>query len=89
MFRKAEAYQAHFSDLTLLVAADFDEWRIFVRGPEVIVHGGRQFNGAKAREHAIRVAGDYLKDVKGEPAEVPPNLEWAELGDAGWLNWRP
>lgn len=89
MFRKAEAYQARFNDLTLLVAADFDEWRVFLRGPDIIVHGGRQFNGAKAKEHAVRVAEDYFKEIKGEAPEIPANLAWTEVGDGGWLNWRP
>lgn len=88
MFQHAEAYRAQFNDLTLLVAADFDEWRIIVRGPDIIVRGGRQFTGAKAKEHAIRVAEEYLRDVKGEAAEIPPDLEWQRI-DGGWLNWRP
>jgi hypothetical protein len=88
MFQTAEAYQAQFKDLTLLVAVDFDEWRIIVRGSDVIVRGKRQFNGTEAREHAVRVAEDYLREVRGEATEVPSNLEWKRI-DGAWLNWRP
>jgi len=89
MFRTAEAYKAEFRDLTLVVAADFDEWRIFLQGPDLIIHGGRQFTGKKAKEHAIRMAEDYVQNQLGQPSSGDNAVEWAPLGEGKWLNWRP
>ena len=89
MFRKAEAYEAHYHGLTLLVAADFDEWRVFLQGPSVWIHGGRQFNGAKAKEHALRVADSYLHEESGAPPLAAETVEWTLLTEHPWLNWRP
>ena len=89
MFREAEAYTARCDDLTLVVAADFDEWRIFLQGPDVIIHGGRQFTGDKAKAQALRIAGSYLQEAKGDLAIVPEQVEWAPLHERSWLNWRP
>jgi len=89
MFRSAEAYKAETHGLTLVVAADFDEWRIFLQGPDVIIHGGRQFTGNKAKEHAARMADDYIREQLGESPSEPQQLEWVRLSDRKWLNWRP
>ena len=88
MFREAEAYTARCDNLTLVVAADFDEWRIFLQSPDVIIHGGRQFTGDKAKVQAARIADSYLQE-KGGPAISPEQLEWTPLHNRSWLNWRP
>ena len=89
MFRTAEAYKAEIHGLTLVVAADFDEWRIFLQGPNLIIHGGRQFTGTKAKAHAVQMAEDYVTEKLGESPPESKELEWLPLGDGKWLNWRP
>jgi hypothetical protein len=88
MFRPAPGFKAQFSGLTLLVASDFDEWKIILQGNDVVIQGGRQFSEAKAKEHAVKVAESYLREEKHEePAS--PTLSWMPLSPGEWLNWRP
>ena len=89
MFRKATGSKAQYHYLTLHVAADFDEWRIFLEGPGVIIHGGRQFTEAKAKEAAIQMADNYIRDEKKEALPNLPEIDWTELQPGEWLNWRP
>jgi len=89
MFRNAEGYKAAFHGFTLVVAADFDEWRILLQGPDLIIHGGRQFTGPKAKEHAIRMAESYIQEQQGASPPDPQEVKWVPLSDGSWLNWRP
>ena len=47
MFRTVTGFKAQYHYLTLLVASDFDEWRIILHGPGVCIQGGRQFTEEK------------------------------------------
>ena len=89
MFRNSAGYRAHFQGFDLTVAPDFDEWRIFVQSPDVIIHGGRQFTEAKAKEFALAIAQSYLRDERHEALPDGLPVEWAPLGAGAWLNWRP
>jgi hypothetical protein len=89
MFRQAAGFKAQYQSLTLLVAADFDEWRILLQGPGVVVHGMRQFNEAKAKEHARLMADSYLVEQRHESPDPVTDLEWKPLDAGEWLNWRP
>ncbi len=89
MFRTATGFKAQYHHLTMLVAADFDEWRVVLEGPGIMIHGCRQFTEGKAKDHALTVARDYFAAASEEqPAESEP-VEWAPLAAGEWLNWRP
>lgn len=87
MFRALNGLKAPYHYLTLLVASDFDEYRVLIQGPGVTIQGGRQFSEAKAKEHARAMAADYLNNERKEnlPAVEP---EWAPLAPGEFLNWR-
>jgi hypothetical protein len=88
MFRTATGFKAQYHYLTLLVASDFDEWRIILHGPGVCIQGGRQFTEAKAKEHARAVAMNYVHDEKHENLLVVENLDWQPFTPGEFLNWR-
>ena len=89
MFRAAAGFKAQCRDLTVLVASDFDEWRILLRGPNVIVQGGRQFTEQKAKEAARLMTESFLKEHNGESGAAPGDFEWKPLDPGEWQNWRP
>lgn len=89
MFRKSAGFKAQFQDMTLFVAPDFDEWRIFVQTPDGIIHGGRQFTEAKAKDCACSIVDSYLREEKHESGAPAPDLAWRPLDAGEWLNWRP
>lgn len=89
MFRSAAGFKAQCNDLTVLVAADFDEWRILLKGPDLIVQGGRQFTEEKAKETARLMADSYFKEHSGEYLTPLQNFEWKPLDPGEWQNWRP
>ena len=88
MFRTQTGFKAQYHYLTLLVAEDFDEWRIVLHGPGVCIQGGRQFTGAKAKDHAQAVAMKYIHDQKHEDLLVLEQLEWQPLTPGEVLIWR-
>ncbi|MGE5568915.1 MAG: hypothetical protein ACM3S5_07765 [Rhodospirillales bacterium] len=89
MFRALSGFKARYHYLTLLVASDFDEWKVFIEGPGLTIQGGRQFREDKAKEHAIAMAEDYLKEEKQENLPLLDNIVWEPLARGEWLNWRP
>jgi len=89
MFRELKGFKAQYHCLTLLVASDFDEWKIVLHGPGVCIHGGRQFTEAKAKEHAHACARGYVHEEKRADLPVLEILDWQPLGPGEWLNWRP
>jgi len=89
MFRSATGFKAQYHYLTLLVASDFDEWRIVLTGPGFTIHGHRQFNEAKAKQHALAIAENYFQQEKREDLPVLPQVDWTPLQAGEWLNWRP
>jgi hypothetical protein len=89
MFRSSTGFKAQYHYLTLLVASDFDEWRIVLTGPGLTIHGHRQFGEAKAKQHAVDIAEIYFRQEKHEDLPPMPQVDWAPLGAGEWLNWRP
>lgn len=87
MFRQASGFKAHWGSLTLMVASDFDEWRVFLHRPGVVIQAGRQFAEAKAKEQARAVAENYLEEAGEEVPTVA--VEWTAIEPGEWLNWRP
>lgn len=89
MFRPLRGYKARYHYLNLLVSCDFDHCNVFVLGPDLVIQGVRQFDEAKAREHALAVAKTYIHEEKREDLPVLETVEWQPLGPGEWLNWRP
>ncbi len=56
MFRPSPGFTAQYHGMTLLVVLDFDQWRIFLQGPGIIIDGGCQNDKADAKEEACRIA---------------------------------
>jgi hypothetical protein len=88
MFRPLKGFKAEYQNLTVLVAADFDEYRILLQAPGVLVHGKRQFTEAQAKDHAFSLTASYLKEKQPETAP-PAGLEWVPFAGGEWLAWHP
>jgi hypothetical protein len=87
MFRQLHGFKAQYHYLTLVVAADFDEWRVIVKGPECTVMGQRQFGEDKAKAEASRAAAAYIHEQKHEELpDVQPS--WAPLEVGEYLDYR-
>jgi hypothetical protein len=89
MFRPSAGFKASYQDMTLIVAPDFDEWRVFVQGPQVVIHGGRQFTESKAKDCAQTIADSYLREERHEDVIAGREVQWAPMEPKAWLNWRP
>ena len=89
MFRSMPGFKALYGDLSLLIASDFDEWKILVLGPGVAIHGGRQISEGKAKEHARAIAMDYIQQEMHASPPAESDLEWTPFTPKQWLNWRP
>lgn len=88
MFRSLRGFKAQYEDLTLFVAADFDEYRVLLQAPGTIVNGRRQFSETQAKEHARNMAASFLKEKQGSETALP-DLNWIPFGQADWLAWNP
>jgi hypothetical protein len=88
VYRSLSGYKAQYHYLTLVVVSELNEWKVLEYGPGVIIHGTRQFSEAKAKEHALVVARDYIHDQKHEELPVLPEVEWSPAGHDDWLVWR-
>ena len=87
MFRQGSGYKAHCGSLTLLVASDFDEWRVLAQSSGTTIRGGREFSAEKAKAQAVQIANEYFAENSEESST--DGLEWFELEPGEWLNWRP
>ena len=88
MFRSLSGYKSSYQSLTMLVASEFDEWRVLVCGPGVTIHGARQFGAEKAKEHAVALAREYLHEQKHQDVPDLQKVEWAPTSQEDWLIWR-
>jgi hypothetical protein len=87
MLRALSGFKANYGDLILLAVSEFDEWRVIVRSPDVVMQGQRQYKEGKAKEHAIALAQAYLREIRQQdlPASEP---EWQPTGEQDWLVWK-
>ncbi len=85
MFRSISGFKAHYHSLTLVIVREFDEWKVLLYGPDTTIHGTRQFAEAKAKEHALKLARDYIHERKHEDLPLLETVEWAPTGDNDWL----
>ena len=88
MFRTMPGFKAQYDDLTLLVVAEFNEWKVMLRGPGTIIQGTHQFSEAKAKEHALAVARSYVQDQKHQEPPPPAEEQWTPTNEGDWLIWR-
>jgi hypothetical protein len=72
----------------MLVVSEFDEWRVVVHSPTVVLQGQRQFREAKAKEHAFSLVKQYLqeRDHDSSPPDLP-EPQWQPTGPTDWLIW--
>jgi hypothetical protein len=87
MFRSFSGSRAQYGDLTLLVVAEFNEWKVLVHGPGVAILGIRQFDGAKARAHAVEIAEAYLRERRGQEPPPADDVVWTPTDHDDWLVW--
>jgi hypothetical protein len=89
MFRPSPGFTAQYHGMTLLVVLDFDQWRIFLQGPGVIIDGGCQNDKADAKAVACRIADQYISK-QGRDAAMPPFalVEWTPLESHAFLVWQ-
>ena len=87
MFRPLSGFKAQYHNLTLMAVSEFDEWRVVLLSPEVVVQGQRQYNAVKAKDHAWSLAKAYLAEIKQEPGDGQ-EPEWQSTGPQDWLVWK-
>ena len=87
MFRPLSGFKAQYHSLTLLAVSEFDEWRVVILAPEVVVQGQRQYNAAKAKDHAVAMAKAYLAEVKQDAGDGQ-EPDWQPTGPQDWLVWK-
>ncbi len=88
MLRPLRGFKAKYQNFMLVVSADFDEWRVLAMGPGFTVQGQRQFSEAKAKDHALQAASNYLQS-KGEDVSAIAPPEWIALESGEWMDYRP
>lgn len=85
MFRAFSGSKARYGDLTLVVVAEFNEWKVLVHGPDVAIMGARHFDEAKARAHAAMLAESYLREVRHLDISPGTDLTWVPTEHDDWL----
>ena len=85
MFRTIAGMKTKYHYLTLVIVREFDEWKVLVYGPETTIHGVRQFAEAKAKDHALKLARDYIHERRHEALPVVDGVEWTATGEDDWL----
>ena len=87
MFRSFSGYKAQYDGLTLVVVAEFNEWKVLVHGPGVAILGARQFDGSKAKDHAAAIAEAYVRQRRGQEPPSIAELAWMPTEHDDWLVW--
>ncbi len=85
MLRTISGFKAHYHTLTMVVVREFDEWKVLLYGPDATIHGTRQFAEAKAKDHALNLARDYVHERQHENLPVLESVDWAPTGENDWL----
>jgi hypothetical protein len=60
---------------------------VVLRGPETVIHGARQFGEAKAKDHALALARDFIHEYKREDLPTLAAVEWVPTAHDDWLVW--
>ena len=88
MLRSLAGFKAQYDDLTMLVVSEFDEWRVVVHSPAVVLQGQRQYGEAKAKEHAVALVKRYFEEARQVNADELPPPVWQPTGPQDWLVWK-
>jgi hypothetical protein len=88
MFRPLSGFKAQYQDLTLMVVSEFDEWRVIVHSPNLVLQGSRQYNAAKAKDHASALVKAYLTDVRHTSPPEAQELDWQPTNPEDWMVWK-
>ena len=89
MFRQSPGFKAQYHYMTMTIALDFDQWRIIVQGPDVIIDGGRQPEKVPAKDQARRIAERYLREEKRETLPAVREVVWSAIDPNSCLQWQP
>jgi hypothetical protein len=81
-------FKAQYHYLTLVVVSEFNEWKVAVHTPTMMIQGAHQFSEAKAKEHAVEIARTYIHDRKHEELPVLEQADWVPTASEDWLIWR-
>ena len=88
MLRSLAGFKAQYEELTMLVVSEFDEWRVVVHSPAVVLQGQRQYGEVKAKEHAVALVKQYIQEARqANPVELTPP-DWQPTGPQDWLVWK-
>ena len=88
MFQASSGFQTQYHDLTLIVALDFDRWKILLSGPGIVIDGGRQADRVAAQERACLIAKEFVQKERGESPREPSRWEWTPIPARSWLYWQ-
>jgi hypothetical protein len=89
MFRQLRGFKAEYHYLKLVIAADFDEWRVLVMGPGFTLQGQRQFGEAKAKDHAILTAKTFIYEEKKENLPPVQEVAWTAMTPGEYMDFLP
>jgi hypothetical protein len=87
MFRTMSGFRAPYHYLTLIVIAEFNEWRVMLLGDGVTIQGRRQFNESSAKQHALDVARQFVHERRQEDLPILQDVEWRPTATDDWLVW--
>jgi hypothetical protein len=88
MLSHYSGFKSEYGGLTVLVVAEFNEWKVLAYAPGVTIHGTRQFTEATAKAHAISMAQAFLREQRQQDIAALGDVNWEPTGDQDWLMWR-
>ncbi len=88
MFRSFSGFKSQYYYLNLVIASEFDGWKVLIYSPGVTIHGARQLSESSAKDHAVAIAKSYIHEEKHEDVPVLPAVDWAPSSREDWLVWR-
>ena len=88
MFRTMSGFKTQYHYLTLVVISEFNEWKVVLHSPTMMIQGTHQFSEAKAKEHAVAVARSYIHEHKHDELPVLEETAWIPTASDDWLIWR-
>ena len=88
MFRTMSGFKAQYHYLTLVVISEFNEWKVALHTPTMMIQGTHQFSEVKAKEHAVAIARSYIHELKHEELPVLEQADWVPTASEDWLIWR-
>jgi hypothetical protein len=88
MFRDCPGFVAQHQDIALIVALDYDQWKILLLSPAVLIDGGRKSDSIAAKDEARRLLECYIGQQSRCALPAASKLEWNPLQNGYWLTWQ-